>query len=72
MLEMRLLGAIFDQLVKVGAIALIILFQPEIRQILEKLGSRNIRLLRALTPVQQQTELEKAIDQTVIACSEMA
>lgn len=63
---------ILGNMVQVGILALIILFQPEIRQILEKLGSRNIRLLRAFTPAQQQTELEKAIDQTVIACSEMA
>ena len=63
---------ILGNMVQVGILALIILFQPEIRQILEKLGSRNIRLLRAFTPVQRQTELEKAIDQTVIACSEMA
>ena len=63
---------ILGNMVQVGILALIILFQPEIRQILEKLGSRNIRLLQAFTPVQQQTELEKAIDQTVIACSEMS
>ena len=63
---------ILGNMVQVGILALIILFQPEIRQILEKLGSKNIRLLRAFTPAQQQTELEKAIDQTVIACSEMS
>lgn len=63
---------ILGNMVQVGILALIILFQPEIRQILEKLGSRNIRLLRTFTPAQQQTELEKAIDQTVIACSEMS
>ena len=63
---------ILGNMVQVGILALIILFQPEIRQILEKLGSRNIRLLQTFTPVQRQTELEKAIDQTVIACSEMA
>ena len=63
---------ILGNMVQVGILALIILFQPEIRQILEKLGSRNIRLLRAFTPAQQQTELEKAIDQTVIPCSEMS
>ena len=63
---------ILGNMVQVGILALIILFQPEIRQILEKLGSRNIGLLQAFTPVQRQTELEKAIDQTVIACSEMA
>ena len=63
---------ILGNMVQVGILALLILCQPEIRQILEKLGSRNIRLLRAFTPAQQQTELEKAIDQTVIACSEMS
>ena len=63
---------ILGNMVQVGILALIILFQPEIRQILEKLGSKNIRLLRAFTPAQQQSELEKAIDQTVIACSEMS
>ena len=35
---------ILGNMVQVGILALIILFQPEIRQILEKLGSRNIRL----------------------------
>lgn len=50
---------ILGNMVQVGILALIILFQPEIRQILEKLGSRNIRLLRAFTPAQQQTELER-------------
>ena len=55
-----------------GILALIILFQPEIRQILEQLGSKNIRLLRAFTPAQQQSEVEKAIDQTVMACREMS
>ena len=71
-LDLRAVYYVLRSVAEMGILALIILFQPEIRQILEKLGSRNIRLLRAFTPVQQQTELEKAIDQTVIACSEMA
>ena len=50
----------------------LVLFQPEIRQILEKMGSRNIKIFKAFNPVQQQTALETAIDQTVIACSEMS
>ena len=71
-LKLYTIHFLLSQILQVGLLALVVLFQPEIRQILEKLGSRNIRLLRAFTPVQQQTELEKAIDQTVIACSEMA
>ena len=53
-------------------LALIILFQPEIRQILERLGSKNIRLMRVFRPEKEITEMEKAIDQTVVACSELS
>ena len=47
-LEMKLLGSILDQLVNVGAIALIILFQNEIRHFLYSLGTheRARRLLQ--------------------------
>ena len=37
-LEMKLLGSIFDKLVSVGVLALIILFQDEIRRFLLTLG----------------------------------
>ena len=40
-LEMRLMGAILDKLISVGAIALIILFQDDIRKFLVQLGSHN-------------------------------
>ncbi|MCD8303649.1 MAG: diadenylate cyclase CdaA [Prevotellaceae bacterium] len=50
-LEMKLIGGILDQLVSVGAIALIILFQEEIRHFFFQLGTqrqghRLIRLLK--------------------------
>ena len=40
-LEMRLLGSIMDKLVSVGVLALIILFQDEIRKFLYNLGARQ-------------------------------
>ncbi|MBR0043042.1 MAG: diadenylate cyclase CdaA [Bacteroides sp.] len=40
-LEMKLLGSIFDKLVNVGVLALIIIFQKEIRRFLFTLGSHN-------------------------------
>ena len=55
-----------------GALALVILFQPELRQLLETLGARNINLLNFLTPERTATELEQAIRQTVVACTEMS
>lgn len=55
-----------------GALALVILFQPEIRQLLESVGAKNIKLLNVLTPEHKITEMEQAIEQTVVACTEMA
>ena len=40
-LEMKLLGSIFDKLVSVGVLALIVLFQEEIRRFLLTLGSHR-------------------------------
>ena len=40
-LEMRLLGTILDKLVSVGVIALIVLFQDEIRKFLYNLGAHQ-------------------------------
>lgn len=71
-LELRAVSYILSHVMEWGILALIILFQPEIRQILERLGSKNIRLMRVFRPEREITELEKAIDQTVIACSEMS
>ena len=71
-LQLNTIAYIMKNLVQVGILAIIILFQPEIRQILEKVGSRNIKLLRVFNDPKQQSELETAIDQMVIACSEMS
>lgn len=71
-LELRAVSYILSHVVEWGILALIVLFQPEIRQILERLGSKNIRLMRVFRPEKEITELEKAIDQTVVACSELS
>ena len=71
-LDLRAVYYVLSRVAEMGILALIILFQPEIRQILEKLGSKNIRLMRVFRPEDETTELEKAIDQTVMACSEMS
>ena len=40
-LNMRLLGSVFDQLMNVGTIALIVIFHEEIRNFFKSLGSRK-------------------------------
>ena len=71
-LQLNAISYIMKNLVQVGILAIIVLFQPEIRQILEKVGSRNIKMMRVYNDPKQQSELDPAIDQTVVACSEMS
>ncbi|CAN4032385.1 Toxin-antitoxin system, antitoxin component, ribbon-helix-helix domain protein, partial [Dysosmobacter welbionis] len=61
---------IMNQLVRWGVVALIVLFQPEIRRILEEVGSR--RFIAFFSRAEVGTAVEQAIDQTVLACTEMS
>ena len=74
--EMRMLGSIFDSLVNVGVIALIVIFQEEIRRFFLTLGSH--RRLPAFARFFTMKELpgvddnEKAILPVVMACDSMS
>lgn len=75
-LEMRLLGSILDKLVSVGVIALIVIFQEDIRRFLYEIGSqkgmrRLVRFFRSNKGAQK--EVDKAtIMPIVMACMSMA
>ena len=75
-LEMRLLGSIMDKLVSVGVIALIILFQDDIRKFLYNLGAHE--RMRTLTRFfgkeksGNSEELKKVIMPIVMACLNMS
>ena len=73
-LEMRLLGSIFDKLVSVGVIALIVLFQEEIRRFLLTLGSHQhaSALVRFLTGAKKEELKHNDILPIVMACLNMA
>lgn len=73
-LEMRLLGSIFDKLVSVGVIALIVLFQDEIRRFLLTLGShkRASGLIRFLTGTKKEKIERAEIMPIVMACLSMS
>ena len=74
----RLYGIYFilSRMVNVGVLALIILFQPELRRVLEELGSRmggrNLNFLGLFSHGGSVGALEQAISQTVLACTEMS
>ncbi|MDD5862875.1 MAG: diadenylate cyclase CdaA [Prevotella sp.] len=75
--EMRLLGAILDKLVSVGVIALIVIFQEDIRKFLYELGGQKgfRRLVRWIKPVRKDDKKEvdkETIMPIVLACMSMA
>lgn len=61
-----LLGATFE----LGILALIVLFQPELRRFLEQMGSSNFKGIIGKTGNSQA--MDKAISQIVIACQDMS
>lgn len=75
-LEMELLGSILDNVVSVGVIALIVLFQEEIRKFLVMIGSRyNFGKWLALDKVLAKNDsgmLNIYINPIVQACAKMA
>ena len=62
-LEMRLLGSIFDQMMSVGVLALIIIFQEEIKRFFKTLGSH--RHFRKISDIFSNNK-EKREDKTVL------
>lgn len=69
-LHLNGINYIMSIMVEWGVLALIILFQPEIRRILEQMGSR--KFIGFFSHGETETILERCIGQTVLACSEMS
>ena len=70
--ELNSLAFILNMLVEWGVLALIILFQPEIRRILEQVGGSRFSFLKIFNKEQQLGDLEHAITVTVDACGDMS
>lgn len=69
-LHLNGINFILSGMVDMGVLAVIILFQPELRRILEQVGSR--RFMAFLTHTEIGSAVEKTIAQTVLACTEMS
>lgn len=71
--EMHLMRFLLEQLFAVGIIALIILFQPELRSALEKVGGEPLKGIRVFGMEQKDlTAINNTIDQVCDACADMA
>ena len=68
--EMNTLNFLLNQVLTVGLIALVVLFQPELRRTMDHLG--NVKFGSLLAPKQAGTEMQTVISQTVMACEIMS
>ena len=71
-LHLNGISFILSRMLEWGVLALIILFQPEIRRVLEQVGSQRLKFLSIFSREDTVTEMEKTIAQTVLACTEMS
>ena len=69
-LDLYTLNYILNQFLAVGILALVVLFQPELRRMLDHLGS--VKLKSIFGASKPQLEMATVIDQTVMACEIMA
>ena len=65
--SLHMISSLLRKTVELGLIVLVILFQPELRRLLERMGSSLSTNRSSASPV-----LETAIAQTVLACGEMS
>ena len=71
LLQLNGINFILSSMVEISVLALVILFQPEIRRILEEMGSRRFIAFFTHGP-ENVNVLEQTIGQTVLACTEMS
>ena len=67
MAKLTMINYILRRAVEIGAIALLIIFQPELRKFLERMG-RSLSQGR----VTSSSEIESVIMQTIIACNDLS
>ena len=68
--ELRALNFLLGQVLAVGLLAMVVLFQPELRRMMDHLGS-TVSLSRFLTPEKEENDADMVISQTVKACEIM-
>jgi len=73
-LEFKVLGVLSETIINMGIIAIIVMFQPELRRILEKMG--RVKLVKTITqpfePGNYSYKMSGAIEQITNACEKLS
>ena len=70
--NMRLLGTIFDKVVSMGLLALVVVFQEEIRRFFSSIGTRRAGIFRIFGRKHRQQGSHQDIMPIVLACKKMS
>ena len=68
--KLHILSYLTSQILQIGLIAVVVLFQPELRRMLDHLG--RFKLSRLVNPTKPEQEMVPVINQTVRACEIMS
>ena len=70
LLNLHTVSFIMKELLTVGLIAIVVLFQPELRRVIDRLS--NVQLKKILSPQEANEQMIPVIRHTVRACEEMS
>ena len=70
MLNLTMISLLLQQALNVGLFAIVVVFQPELRRLLEQIGKGNFS--RLIVPADAPDEVESMITATVSACADMS
>lgn len=70
LLKLHTLNFILSQFTTVGLIAIVVLFQPELRRMIDRVS--NVQLKKLLSPQEANEQMVSVIRHTVRACEEMS
>ncbi len=69
-LHLYTVSFILEQFLAIGLLALVILFQPELRRMMDRIG--NVRFRNLLSTTKPAQEMNSVITQTILACEQMS
>ena len=72
LLNFHTINYLLERVLELGFVALVIVFQPELRRFLEKMGGRSMRDLIGINSSGQENSMPEVIRETVEACEAMS
>lgn len=71
-IELRAVQFIFKNIFQVGVIMIVIVFQPELRSLLEKIGGESIKGIKSIGESKENDEIVETINTVVAAAEDMS